>query len=181
MPSVQYILLHKSSDTLHVCSDMQKDSPRHKPFVPLNPEAVEAARGALPSDELLTLVVEAFEALGDSTRARIVYALGTGPLCVRDLAILVGVSESGVSRQLRLLKDRRVVKLRRAGNGIYYAVDDQHVAALIHEAEYHADVAGRRRVVDRVGAGRTLDVGVNDVGNPFDSAGVRYQLGSPGL
>lgn len=93
----------------------------------------------MPSDELLTVVVEAFQALGDPTRARILYALGAGPLCVRDLAILVGISESGVSHQLRLLKDRRVVRPRRAGNVIYYSVDDQHVAALIREAEYHAD------------------------------------------
>jgi DNA-binding transcriptional ArsR family regulator len=124
---------------MSMSSDVQKGPVRHKPLVPLNPEAVEAARGALPTDELLATVVEAFEALGDATRARIVYALGTGPLCVRDLAIVVGVSESAVSHQLRLLKDRRVVKPRRAGNVIYYSVDDQHVAALIREAEYHAD------------------------------------------
>jgi DNA-binding transcriptional ArsR family regulator len=65
--------------------------------------------------------------------------LTRGPLCVRDLAILVGVSESAVSHQLRLLRDRRLVKPRREGNVIYYATDDQHVAALFREAEYHAD------------------------------------------
>jgi ArsR family transcriptional regulator, lead/cadmium/zinc/bismuth-responsive transcriptional repressor len=113
--------------------------PSEKILVPVNPEALERARAAIPSDEMLTVVVEAFQALGDQTRARILYALGTGPLCVRDLAILVGVSESGVSHQLRLLKDRRVVKPRREGNVICYSVDDQHVAALIREAEYHAD------------------------------------------
>src|SRR5947209_6033263 len=72
------------------------------------------------------------------TRARILYALGTRYLCVRDPASVVGVSESAVSHQLRLLRDRRVVTGRRSGNVIYYSVDDQHVAALIREAEYHA-------------------------------------------
>jgi ArsR family transcriptional regulator, lead/cadmium/zinc/bismuth-responsive transcriptional repressor len=110
-----------------------------KLLVPVDPPAVNQARAAIPSDEMLRVVVEAFQALSDPTRARILYALGTGPLCVRDLAILVGVSESGVSHQLRFLKDRRVVKPRREGNVIYYSVDDQHVAALIREAEYHAD------------------------------------------
>lgn len=85
------------------------------------------------------LVVEAFEALADPTRARILYALGKRPLCVRDLAVIAGVSESAVSHQLRFLRDRRMVKPRREGNLIYYSVDDQHVAALIREAEYHAD------------------------------------------
>lgn len=94
---------------------------------------------AIPRDELLLLVVEAFGVLGDPTRVRILYALGTGELCVRDLAIVTGVSESAMSHQLRLLRDRRVVKARREGTTMYYSVDDQHVAALLREAEYHAD------------------------------------------
>lgn len=106
---------------------------------PIDPAAVDTARRALPSDELLTIVVEAFGALADPTRARILYALGSGPLCVRDLAIVTGVSESSMSHHLRLLRDRRVVKRRRDGTTIYYSVDDQHVAAMIREAEYHAD------------------------------------------
>jgi ArsR family transcriptional regulator len=88
---------------------------------------------------VLDIVVEAFQALGDHTRARILYALTRGPLCVRDLAILIGVSESAASHQLRLLRDRRLVKPERSGNAIYYSLDDHHVAALFREAEYHAD------------------------------------------
>ncbi len=67
------------------------------------------------------------------------YALGRRTLCVRDLAIVTGVSESAVSHQLRLLRDRRVVKVRREGTTMYYSIDDQHVAELLREAEYHAD------------------------------------------
>ncbi len=113
--------------------------PHHEPPIPLDPEAVAEARTAIPADDLLLLVVEAFDVLADPTRARILYALGKRSLCVRDIAACVGVSESAVSHQLRLLRDRRVVKPRRQGNVIYYSVDDQHVAALIREAEYHAD------------------------------------------
>ena len=106
---------------------------------PIVPAAVAEARTAIPNDEFLTVVVETFQALGDPTRARILYALTRGPLCVRDIAILVRVSESGVSHQLRFLRGRRLVKPRRDGNVIYYALDDHHVAALFREAEYHAD------------------------------------------
>lgn len=108
-------------------------------LVPVDPKAVRQARSAIPSIELLTVVVEAFNALADPTRARILYALGRQTLCVRDLAIVAGVSESAMSHQLRLLRDRRVVKARREGTTMYYSVDDQHVAALLREAEYHAD------------------------------------------
>ena len=58
---------------------------------------------------------------------------------MRDLALLTGVSESAVSHQLRFLRDRRLVKCRREGNVIYYEMDDHHVAALFHEADYHID------------------------------------------
>lgn len=106
---------------------------------PIDSEAVSDARDAAPSEGLLTAVVETFQALADPTRARILYALSRRPLCVRDLAILVGVSESAVSHQLRLLRDRRLVKAKRSGTVITYAVDDHHVAALLREAEYHVD------------------------------------------
>jgi DNA-binding transcriptional ArsR family regulator len=108
-------------------------------LIAIDAEAVEAARAeALPEARLL-LLVETFQSLADPTRARILYALIQRPLCVRDLAILVGVSESGVSHQLRFLRDRRLVKPQREGNIIYYQVDDHHVAALFKEADYHVD------------------------------------------
>ncbi len=108
-------------------------------LTPIDPEAVQAAQAAALPEAYLLLIVETFQALADPTRARILYALIQRPLCVRDLAILVGVSESAVSHQLRFLRDRRLVKPRREGNIIYYAVDDHHVAALFKEADYHID------------------------------------------
>ncbi len=108
-------------------------------LTPIDAEGVQAAQAtALPEAHLL-LLVETFQALADLTRARILYTLMQRPMCVRDLAILVGVSESAVSHQLRFLRDRRLVKPRREGNVIYYTVDDHHVASLFKEADYHID------------------------------------------
>lgn len=113
--------------------------PEAKPLIPIHPDALAAAQIAAPPEELLRVVVETFEGLADPTRARILYALTRGPLCVRDLAILTGLSESAVSHQLRFLRDRRLVTARKTGNIVSYAADDHHVAALFREAEYHAD------------------------------------------
>ena len=107
---------------------------------PIDPSAVADGRAALPPDEILEFVVRAFETLGDPTRAKILYALTRRPMCVRDLALTAGVGESAVSHQLRLLRDRRLVKaVRRERNQIEYRLDDHHVAALFREAEFHAD------------------------------------------
>lgn len=105
----------------------------------IDPEAVAQARQGIPTDEVLALVVETFEALADPTRARILYALSSRRLCVRDLAVLVGVSQSAVSHQMSLLRNRRLVKGQKSGTTVYYSLDDTHVGTLFREAEYHAD------------------------------------------
>jgi len=110
-----------------------------KPPTPIHPEAVAAARAAVLPDDHLSMIVEAFQTLSDLTRVRILFALTRGPLCVRDLALVVGVSESAVSHQLRVLRERHLVKSRRVGSIIYYTVDDPHVAMLFREADYHID------------------------------------------
>jgi DNA-binding transcriptional ArsR family regulator len=105
----------------------------------LHPEAIADARATMPSEILLAMIVEVFQTLGDTTRVKILYALMQQTLCVGDLALLVGISESAISHQLRFLKARKLVKARRDGNVVYYSLDDQHLAALFREAEYHAD------------------------------------------
>ncbi|MDQ6879732.1 MAG: metalloregulator ArsR/SmtB family transcription factor [Candidatus Dormibacteraeota bacterium] len=106
----------------------------------VDPEAAIDAEKAMPDAKFLDLVVDAFQVLADRTRAKILYALSRRPLCVRDIAIAVGSSESATSHQLRLLRERRLVKaVRRDGNQIEYRLDDHHVANLFREAEYHAD------------------------------------------
>jgi DNA-binding transcriptional ArsR family regulator len=120
---------------------------------PIDPAALAAAEAAAPPEALVGVVVDTFKALADPTRARILYALLKGPLCVRDLALLVNVSESAVSHQLRVLRDRRLVRTRREGTVIYYALDDHRVAALFREAEYHADHV-RQGLLDHPDQGR---------------------------
>ncbi len=111
----------------------------HLTAAAIHPEALRTGQEAIPPADILASVVAMFDALADPTRARILYALSAGELCVRDLAHAVGVSESAVSHQLRTLRDRGLVVPRRAGNVIYYALHDPHLRALFREAEYHAD------------------------------------------
>jgi DNA-binding transcriptional ArsR family regulator len=117
---------------------MAIDERRSAP-TPIDATALKAARAAVPNDEIVAGVVAGFRALADPTRVRILYALGRGPLCVRDLSLLVGVSESAISHQLRFLREHSLVKPHRRGNAIAYSLDDHHIGALFREAEYHAD------------------------------------------
>ena len=84
-------------------------------------------------------LADTFRVLGDPTRVRILDALSAGELCVCDIASLVGISESAVSHQLRLLRGMRLVRPRRAGRLVYYSVDDQHILELLRQALTHVE------------------------------------------
>jgi ArsR family transcriptional regulator, lead/cadmium/zinc/bismuth-responsive transcriptional repressor len=109
----------------------------------LNPERVGAARAALlPAEEAADLA-ETFKVLGDVTRVRILDALSHQELCVCDIAALVGLSESAVSHQLRLLRGMRLVRPRRSGRMVFYALDDQHIISLFQQASRHVSEPAR--------------------------------------
>lgn len=93
-------------------------------------------------------VVATFDLLADPTRARILHALSLADeLCVCDLAWLLGISQSGLSHQLRLLRERGALERRRAGRIMYYRLRDQHVRRLIRDALRHEREPRRRRKV----------------------------------
>jgi ArsR family transcriptional regulator len=85
-----------------------------------------------------------FGVLGDPTRLRILDVLAAGELCVCDIAGLVGISESAVSHQLRLLRGMRLVRPRRAGRLVYYAVDDHHILELLKLGLTHVEETARK-------------------------------------
>ena len=89
-------------------------------------------------------LTEIFRVLGDPTRVRILDALASSELCVGELARRVGISESAVSHQLRLLRSARIVRPRRDGRLMYYAFDDRHVLALFRQGLKHVQEGARR-------------------------------------
>ncbi len=100
-------------------------------------ERVHAARRALQDESTLRTLSEIFKVLGDPTRLKLCLALSRRELCVSDIARLLGLTESAVSHQLRLLKAMRVVKYRKEGKMTYYMLDDDHVEQLIHLSVRH--------------------------------------------
>lgn len=87
-------------------------------------------------------LADTFRVLGDPTRVRILDALSGGERCVCAIADSVGISESAVSHQLRLLRGMRLVRSRRAGRLVYYAVDDRHILELLRQGLTHVQERG---------------------------------------
>jgi len=104
----------------------------------VHPEAVQKARQAMPDAPCVEEASALLKAVADPTRLRLLSALNTGELCVCDLAAVVGISESAVSHQLRLLRAHRLVTSRKVGRIVYYQLLDHHVTVLIGSALEHA-------------------------------------------
>ena len=118
-------------------SDIRPRPPELCDIVHLHPARVAELRRALIDQGDVSDLAETFRALGDPTRVRILDALSHGELCVCDLAALVGMSESAVSHQLRLLRNLRLVRPRRDGRMVFYALDDRHIITLFRQGLRH--------------------------------------------
>jgi ArsR family transcriptional regulator len=102
-----------------------------------HPAKIARLRRRLPDARSGSALADTFKVLGDLTRVRMLNALARAELCVCDLAALVGLSESAVSHQLRLLRTMRVVRSRRAGRLVFYALDDAHIMELLEQGLRH--------------------------------------------
>jgi len=106
---------------------------------------VRRLRAALVPADTVTTLAETFRALGDPTRVRILDVLSHGELCVCDLAAVLSLSQSAVSHQLRLLRGLRLVRARREGRMVFYALDDRHIISLFRQGLRHVQEAAAAR------------------------------------
>lgn len=103
----------------------------------VNRADVSRVRDQLLAADVYADLAALFAALGDPTRARIVHVLLSQEMCTCDVAAAIGLTESAVSQHLRLLRNLRLVKNRRAGKFVYYSLDDEHVAELVRIGLVH--------------------------------------------
>ena len=80
---------------------------------------------------------EFFKMFSDQSRLSIIKALTEREYCVNDLSDNLKMTQSAVSYQLRILRDNRIVKVRRIAQNAYYSIDDEHISYLINVAETH--------------------------------------------
>lgn len=91
----------------------------------------------LPEEEVLYDLGDFFKILGDSTRIKILSALFQSEMCVCDIAALLGMTQSAISHQLRVLKQGRLVKHRKDGKVVYYSLDDDHIKHIVDQGLTH--------------------------------------------
>lgn len=107
---------------------------------------LDKVRHELPTDELLCDLSDLFKLFGDTTRIKILFSLFESEMCVCAIAELLGMMQSAISHQLRILKDANLVGNRREGKTVYYHLSDDHVRAIVAQGFEHlieeSDVIG---------------------------------------
>ncbi len=102
-------------------------------------EITDEIRSKLVDSGKLLSLSELFKVLGDHTRIRILHALVHSELCVCDLSEILGMTQSAISHQLRVLRTSKVVKFRKKGKNVFYSLDDDHVLSLLNEGMAHVN------------------------------------------
>ncbi len=106
-------------------------------YIHLHEDIIHAVNQAMPEEEILYDLAELFKIFGDSTRIKILYALFESEMCVCDIAQLLNMTQSAISHQLRALKQSKLVKYRREGKTVFYALADSHVRTIIDQGMEH--------------------------------------------
>lgn len=110
--------------------DLPLEAPRCE-IPEIHTEVASRVRGMLPAEDSLFDLAELFKIFGDSTRVKILYVLFEEETCVCDVAEALNMTVSAISHQLRILKNAKLVKFRRDGKRVLYALDDDHVRRIL--------------------------------------------------
>lgn len=105
----------------------------------IHSDTVEKAKKNLPLDEEIFDLAEFFKVFADSTRIKILWVLHESEMCVCDIAAALNMTKSAVSHQLKSLRQANLVKNRKDGKVVYYALSDDHVKEIFEMAVEHLE------------------------------------------
>ena len=103
----------------------------------IHEEVVNDVRAHMPEEDTLLELADVFKVFSDSTRVKILYALFRAEMCVCDIAVLLGMTKSSISHQLRILKQSKLVNYRKDGRVVYYSLADEHVKNIFDQGLIH--------------------------------------------
>jgi ArsR family transcriptional regulator len=108
-------------------------------YICVNEEMLKTIDEKMPPEEELQDLAEFYKVFGDATRLKILYVLLSTEMCVYDIAAVLGMSQSAISHQLRVLKQLDLVKNRREGKTIFYSLADAHIVTILSQGLDHIE------------------------------------------
>jgi len=111
----------------------------HSTYLHVQEETLKLIDEKMPPEEELQDLAEFFKVFGDATRLKILNVLLSTEMCVYDISAVLGMSQSAISHQLRVLKQMDLVKHRREGKIIFYSLADSHIATILSQGLDHIE------------------------------------------
>ncbi|MBQ4536525.1 MAG: winged helix-turn-helix transcriptional regulator [Lachnospiraceae bacterium] len=108
-------------------------------FIFVDETIIKKVDEKMPPEEELQDLAEFFKVFGDATRLKILYVLLCSEMCVLDIANILGMSQSAISHQLRVLKQMDLVKNRREGKAVFYSLADDHIVTILSQGLDHIE------------------------------------------
>ena len=108
-------------------------------YIHVSDKVLKQIDDKMPPEEELQDLAEFFKVFGDATRLKILYVLLCSEMCVYDIAAVLGMSQSAISHQLRVLKQLDLVKHRREGKTIFYSLADSHIVTILSQGLDHIE------------------------------------------
>ncbi len=108
-------------------------------YIYVDEETLHKVDEKMPPEEELQDLADFFKVFGDATRLKILYVLLCSEMCVYDISAVLGMSQSAISHQLRVLKQMDLVKNRREGKTIFYALADDHITTILSQGLDHIE------------------------------------------
>ncbi len=105
----------------------------------INAEKIREIKNRMPDIKLLYELSDFFKVMGDGTRIQLLWALEESEMCVGDLAVLLDMTKSAISHQLKVLRMAKLVKTAKKGKNVYYSLDDNHIKMILEKALEHVD------------------------------------------
>ena len=124
---------------MRLCKGGEFVQEEKKNFLCVVEDTANRLREDMPAEETLYDLAELFKVFGDSTRIKILYSLFDAELCVGDIAHLLGMTQTAVSHQLRVLRSSKLVKGRKEGKTVFYSLADDHVRTIMYQGMEHVD------------------------------------------
>ena len=103
----------------------------------LHTDLIAKKKDAMPQESTIYDLADFFKIFGDSTRMSILFAIDGEPMCVCDIAELLGMTKSAVSHQLKILRQSDLITYRKSGKNVFYSLADDHVRDIIEKALEH--------------------------------------------
>ncbi len=104
---------------------------------PTNQDLISKALKKMPDIRILYELSDFFKVMGDNTRIQLLWALDLNQMCVGDLAVLLNMTKSAVSHQLKILRTAKLVKATKQGKNVYYSLNDDHIKTIFEKALEH--------------------------------------------